>query len=803
MPKKMLFNAAHTDEPRVAVIDGRTLCDISLGHATQLQKKANIYKAKITRIEPSLEAAFVDYGQERHGFLPLKEVAQAYQENTDNELERQSISDVLKEGQILLVQVDKEERGTKGAALSTFISLAGSYLVLIPNSPYAGGISRRIEGDERDHLRDMLRQLNTPAGMGIIIRTAGVGKNLEELQWDLDYLLKLWEAITQASDAKQAPCLIHQESDACVRAVRDYLRNDITEILVDDEETLEKVKRQVAIIRPALVDSVKLYKESTPLFTRYQIETQIENIFKREVRLPSGGAIVIDRTEALISIDVNSSKATQGGDIEDTALHTNLEAVDEVARQLRLRDLGGLVVIDLIDMSSTQNQKSVEARLRRALTEDRARIQTLPISALGLLEMSRQRLRSSLAEATQNICPRCHGRGTLRSVESIAISIMRLVEETASKPSTGQVQIHVPVDVGTYILNEKRADIVAMEERHGAHLLIIPNQHMESPKFKIRRFKDQTQPLTDSSYQLSTTPEFETPESLATTPPPEVPAVRLAKPGAPPRPKPAAAPHAKKQDGLLTRILRKIFGTQPVKPEKKSTSTARKQTHHPRRKKPHRNNASQNRNGPRTPRTQQSRQGGSRNTQRNRSNNRNKSGQNSATQKTTENQPQEGARQQDGRRVGQYRRRTQTKESVNPQVDPAETKQHPPAAAPQKRKPRNPRPARPRTPAKDSAHFSQGPEATESTNLNTQPIKAAAKPPTKRRITPRKPSAPAKNTDGYQQVETAEKPTVAATTTPATPRKPRRPRRRPTAKTATTNEPLMMVETQKKASDKE
>lgn len=487
--KRMLINATQPEELRVAMVDGQKLYDLDIEIPSREQKKANIYKGKITRIEPSLEAAFVDYGADRHGFLPLKEVARSYFRRQVDSPGRTNIKEVLQEGQELVVQVDKEERGSKGAALTTFISLAGRYLVLMPNNPRAGGISRRIEGEERTEMRDAMSALDIPPGMGLILRTAGVGKSVEELQWDLAYLLHLWEAIEKAAAERSAPFLVYQESNIIIRAIRDYLRRDIGEILIDDAEVYEQAREFMQQVMPGNLARIKPYQDHIPLFTRFQIESQIESAFQREVRLPSGGAIVIDHTEALVTIDINSSRATKGGDIEETALNTNLEAADELARQLRLRDLGGLIVIDFIDMTPARNQREVENRLREALKMDRARVQVGRISRFGLLEMSRQRLRPSLGESTHTICPRCQGEGTIRTVESLALSIMRLVEEEAMKENTDHIVVQLPVEVATFLLNEKRPMVEALERRHGLRVLLLPNPHMETPEYEVRRVR--------------------------------------------------------------------------------------------------------------------------------------------------------------------------------------------------------------------------------------------------------------------------------------------------------------------------
>ncbi|WP_368175263.1 ribonuclease E [Aeromonas sp. R5-4] len=501
--KRMLINATQEEELRVALVDGQQLYDLDIESPGHEQKKANIYKGKITRVEPSLEAAFVDYGAERHGFLPLKEIARNYFPSGYSYQGRPNIKEVVREGQEVIVQIDKEERGTKGAALTTFISLAGSYLVLMPNNPRAGGISRRIEGDERTELKEALSGLTVPEGMGLIVRTAGVGKSPEELEWDLNVLLNHWDSIHKASQERVAPVLIHQESNVIVRAIRDYLRRDVGEILIDNPVIFERAKAHIELVRPDFLNRVKLYKGEVALFNHFQIESQIESAFQREVRLPSGGSIVIDPTEALTSIDINSSRATKGGDIEETALQTNLEAADEIARQLRLRDLGGLIVIDFIDMTPVRHQREVENRLREAVHQDRARIQLGRISRFGLLEMSRQRLRPSLNESSSHICPRCQGQGVIRDNESLALSILRLIEEEAMKDNTEQVHGQVPVDVAAYLLNEKRAAIASLEQRNDVRVYIIPNQHLETPHYEVTRIRQNEIPEA-ASYELKT-----------------------------------------------------------------------------------------------------------------------------------------------------------------------------------------------------------------------------------------------------------------------------------------------------------
>jgi ribonuclease E len=597
--KRMLINATQQEEMRVALVDGQRLYDLDIESPGHEQKKANIYKGKITRIEPSLEAAFVDYGAERHGFLPLKEIAKTYFPSGYTFNGRPNIKDVIKEGQEVIVQVDKEERGQKGAALTTFISVAGSYLVLMPNNPRAGGISRRIEGDERIELKEALSRLDLPKGMGLIVRTAGVGKSFEELEYDLKALLVHWQAIQEAADSGKAPFLIHQESNVIFRAIRDYLRRDIGEILIDKARVFEEAKAHIERFRPDFMSRVKLYQNDVPLFTHYQIESQIESAFQREVRLPSGGSIVIDPTEALTSIDINSSKATKGGDIEETALNTNLEAADEIARQLRLRDLGGLIVIDFIDMTPPRHQREVENRLKDAVRPDRARVQIGKISRFGLLEMSRQRLRPSLGEASQHSCPRCNGQGTIRSNESIALSILRLIEEEAIKENTAQVNAQVPVHVGAYLLNEKRKSVHRIEKRHNCDVVIIPNQHLETPHYEVVRLrKDETSEA--ASYEQMSVPEPEIIEVARTvTSTKEEPVLKGVVMPSAPAPQPvnevAQKPSNKVANSgpsLFARIgtwLKGLFSIEEVKPEPKPDT---QQTE----KKPRRNSDNRRRN---------------------------------------------------------------------------------------------------------------------------------------------------------------------------------------------------------------
>lgn len=503
MTKRMLVNATQAEEIRVALVDNQRLYDLDIESRQREQKKANIYKGKITRVEPSLEAAFVDYGAERHGFLPLKEISREYFARSERDGDgRTRIKDLIKEGTEVIVQVDKEERGNKGAALTTFISLAGRYLVLMPNNPRAGGISRRIDGDDRADLKDALSHIDVPQGMGVIIRTAGVGRTAEELQRDLSRQVQLWESIKSSAETVPAPHFLFEESDVIIRAIRDYLRPDIVDVYLDTRESFEKAQAYVQRIMPEYLNRIKFYQESLPLFNRYQIEGQIETAFEREVKLPSGGAIVIDITEALVSIDINSSRATKGGDIEETALATNLEAADEIARQLRLRDIGGLVVIDFIDMQAPRNQRDVVNRMRDALAIDRARVQIGTISRFGLLEMSRQRLRPSLEETTSKVCPRCHGQGTIRDTKSLSLSILRIIEEEAKKERSAEIRAVVPVPVGTFLLNEKRTAISQIEARHGSRVVILPNADMVTPHYQVNRLRDDEIDNTELSYNI-------------------------------------------------------------------------------------------------------------------------------------------------------------------------------------------------------------------------------------------------------------------------------------------------------------
>ncbi len=592
--KRMLINATQQEELRVALVDGQKLYDLDIESPGHEQKKANIYKGTITRVEPSLEAAFVDYGAERHGFLPLKEIARNYFPDNYTFEGRPNIKDAVKEGQEVIIQIDKEERGQKGAALTTFISLAGSYLVLMPNNPRAGGISRRIEGEERSDLKAALDQLDLPKGMGLIVRTAGVGKSAEELAWDLKVLLTHWQAISDVAQDRPAPFLIHQESNVIVRAIRDYLRRDVGEIVIDKKSVYEQALQHIKLVRPDFANRVKLYTGEVPLFSHYQIESQIESAFQREVRLPSGGSIVIDPTEALTSIDINSARATKGGDIEETAFNTNLEAAEEIARQLRLRDLGGLVVIDFIDMSVNKHQREVENRMKDSVSGDRARVQLSRISRFGLLEMSRQRLRPSLGESAHNVCPRCTGLGTIRGTESLALSVLRIIEEECIKDNTAQVEAQLPVDVATYILNEKRKAVRQLEERNKVQILVLPNVNLTTPHFEINRRRSE-EALTEISYKLELTESVEARQESAAAAAPvkrEEPALQgmVAPPQAP-------APKVESTPSILTQFiawLTALFAPKPA-PAKKGKGRGRNQNQ--RRNTNRRNQARNGRNG--------------------------------------------------------------------------------------------------------------------------------------------------------------------------------------------------------------
>lgn len=639
--KRMLFNATHPEELRVAIVDGQKLVDLDIESASSYLKKGNIYKGKITRVEPSLEAAFVEYGSERQGFLPMKEVSKSYFQDYDGDtpISKIKIQDVLKTGQELLVQVDKDERGNKGAALTTFISLAGRYLVFMPNNPKGGGISRRIEGKERQELREVMSELEIPKEHALIARTAGIGKSAEELQWDLDYLDRLWSAITEASDSQPAPFLVYQETNLVVRAIRDYFKADISEIIIDDKDVYERANRFMNQVMPHNVIKLKLYEDTIPLFSRYQVEHQIESAYAREVRLTSGGALVMDPTEALTSIDVNSARATKGSDIEETALQTNLEAADEIARQLRIRDVGGLVVIDFIDMLNNKNQRAVEQRLQSALKLDRARVQVGKISRFGLLEMSRQRLRSSISDSNYHTCPRCEGQGHIRSVGSSSLSILRIIEEEALKENTEAINAHLPLKTATYLLNEKRHEVIALENSLGTNITIIPNIELETPHFKIQRLRSEDlDEMPDlPSYKMEVQEEKEDPRKAkyqkraqkpaTATPINATPAVGIEsikmeeKPPAPVKAEPA-------KPGIFVRLWRALFGT-----GEEETSKDKNQN---------RNRNNQNRNN-------QNRNNQNRNNQNRNNQNRNRNSSGASNRGRNPNNPNRGNRNRGGR----------------------------------------------------------------------------------------------------------------------------------------------------------
>ena len=641
--KKMLINATQPEELRVALVDGQRLYDLDIENRTRVQKKSNIYKAKITRVEPSLEAAFVDFGADRHGFLPLKEIAREYFYRKPEGEGRMKIKDVVKEGTEIIVQVDKEERGNKGAALTTFISLAGRYMVLMPNNPRAGGISRRIDGDDRTELREALSALEIPNGMGVIIRTAGVGRSSEELQWDLNYLLQLWEKISVANKESKPSTLLFQESNVIIRAVRDYLRDDIDQVLIDSPDAFQQADDFVSQVMPQFKSKLRVYEDSIPMFNRFQIESQIETAFQREVRLPSGGSIVIDPTEALVSIDINSARATKGKDIEETALRTNLEAADEVARQLRLRDMGGLIVIDFIDMLAAKNQRQVENRMRDALSIDRARVQVGRISRFGLLEMSRQRLRPSLGETSAKVCPRCTGQGTIRDTKSLALSILRLLEEAAIKDRTAEIRAIVPIDVAAYLLNEKRTALGEIERDAKVRVLVVPNPNLETPHFEVQRLRDDE---IDGDHEISYKIDIAEPdvESISDTHKAAIPqqeaAVQsitqkqapapeaTAKPAAAQKPKAQQKPRRKTEDKPQLGLFARIWGAMTNTPEEEVQPKQEKKTQ----------------DKPQQRQSQKSSEGNRNN--RNRNRNRRGQGQQARGERQDENRPQQQSKQQ-------------------------------------------------------------------------------------------------------------------------------------------------------------
>jgi ribonuclease E len=721
--KRMLFNATQAEELRVAIVDGQKLIDLDIESANKEQRKSNIYKAVITRIEPSLEAAFVDYGAERHGFLPFKEISRNYfKPGVDAGKAR--IQDVLSNGQELIVQVEKDERGNKGAALTTYVSLAGRYLVLMPNNPRGGGVSRRVEGDDRQELREVMDQLVVPSGTSLIARTAGIGRSLEELQWDLNYLQQLWTAIDGAAKAQSGAFLIYQESSLVIRAIRDYFHAEIGEILIDTDDIFEQAQQFMEHVMPGTVNRVKRYHDDVPLFSRFQIEHQIESAYSRQVTLPSGGAIVIDHTEALVSVDVNSGRATKGSDIEETALRTNCEAADEIARQLRLRDLGGLIVIDFIDMESTKNQREVENRLRDALHFDRARVQTGKISRFGLLELSRQRLRPALAETSYITCPRCTGTGHIRSTESAALHILRILEEEAMKENTGALHCQVPVDVATFLLNEKRVDISRIEMRHRVNLVIVPNRHLETPAHEIVRLRhDQlnAEGVVLASYQMAEKPieeAYQPPSAQAADAKPAK--VEAAVRGiTPDQPAPIVAPRAEapvvqaapaSSGGFFAKIMSFFSGSTP---EAAPVAATEKADRPPRRDSDRNRNRDGNREGGR----------GGRDRNRSRDGRDNREG--GERKERGEQSPRPQGRRDEAQGEGGNRK---PREGRNEPRDPKEQREpreprearepRPPREPKEQREPREPR--EPRAPRNDADASQNGQSAPPSGNDNGQ-----------------------------------------------------------------------------------
>ena len=784
--KRILINATQQEEIRVAMVDGQYLYDLDIEHPFRAQKKANIYKGVITRVEPSLEAAFVNYGAERHGFLPYKEISKEYFKKTNKKKSdnkkggRPSIADVIKEGQEVLVQVDKEERGNKGAALTTQISLAGRYLVLMPNNPRAGGVSRRIEGEDRHKIRDILSQLQLEDGMGAIVRTAGVGRELEELTWDMDYLKTLWAAIKEASDQSAPGTLLYQESNVIIRTLRDYFRKDVGEIIIDNDRVYQQAHDFINAVMPHNLKKLKHYTDTVPLFSRYQVEHQIESAFHREVTLPSGGAIVIDHTEALTSIDVNSARATKGRSIEETALNNNLEAADEVARQLRLRDLGGLVVIDFIDMQPNKNQRAVEKQLRDALKVDRARVQIGRISRFGLLEMSRQRLRPSLGESSQIVCPRCSGQGTIRGIESMALSILRLMEEEAMKEGTAEVVAQTPVKVATFILNEKRKSLAEIQARHNLQLTVLPNIDLDTPHYEIIRYKEDEVVDSQNSYKRVTKPEANVESTKETnTPEIQIAAVSNVTPSSP-APSPQAIEEAK-NPGVIKRIFGALFGSKKVEEIEEKPKT---------RARPNNRN-SQNRNNRSRNNRNKNRNNNKQNQNQNRNNNnRNQNQRNKNAQGQGQNQNNKQARNQNNKQNPnkqqqnnrpQHKNQNQNQAKPDQQTNKPTQQQNKPATA-NKRKPSHPRqenksatekpnnkaleqdqtPIEIKIPAASSSQISKGNTSSgkksEVVSFTVAPEKAETSSP--------KPAAPAKK-DAKPKPEAKEKKTPKASTSKA------------------------------------
>ncbi len=827
--KRMLFNATQSEELRVAIVDGQKIIDLDIEHASKEHRKSNIYKGIITRVEPSLEAAFVDYGTERHGFLPFKEISRSYFSKKTEGGSRPRIQDVIKEGQEVIVQVDKDERGSKGAALTTYISLAGRYLVLMPNNPRGGGVSRRVEGEERNELRDTMAALEVPKGMSMIARTAGIGRNSEELQWDLNYLIQLWTAIEDASNLQKGTFLIYQEGSLVIRAIRDYFSPDIGEILIDTADVHEQAVQFMDHVMPGNVSRVKLYEDEIPLFSRFQIEHQIETAFAREVRLPSGGAVVIDHTEALVSVDVNSARSIKGADIEQTAFNTNIEAAEEVARQLRLRDLGGLVVIDFIDMESQRNQREVENAMRDALHADRARVQTGKISRFGLLELSRQRLRSSLGESNHIPCPRCHGTGHIRGIESTALHILRITQEEAMKENSAIIQVQLPVDAATFLLNEKRADVHKIEQRMGVEIVFIPNIHMETPNYTITRIKadEVTDDASRASYNLVEMPaETDYVSSLSEETAPKPPEA-IVKGVVSKSPAPTATSKSDKAISIgKVSLIGKIKGwlvgadeavTTVDKAEEKPNTN---RDNNNRNRNRNRNSNSRDRNEKARPNTDnqdnKARQNrtASDNTKKPRNEpNRSEKNETSNTEVNADEKTQQtrgNRRGRGGRRDRKSRDETQiVKTEVAQEIKPtisAETTTTVPietAVPVETAVPAKPRATRAKKPAAKEATAKKTPETVEDKEVTKTKPAATDKKPSKPKAT-RKPKA-AKPVDlaesGLQLVETKNKP-AAKTAKPKSTAKLKTARKAPNWKKSETGAgsdepPLVMVETQK------
>ena len=726
--KRMLINARQPEEVRIALVDGQKLYDLDIENRSREQKKSSIYKAKITRVEQSLEAAFVDFGAERHGFLPLKEIAREYQ---------QKGGDGIREGTEIIVQVEKEERGNKGAALTSYLSLAGRYMVLMPNNPRAGGISRRIEGDDRDELRQAMAQLEIPEGMGVIVRTAGVGRSSEELNWDLSYLLQLWQAIKSAANTEQTPSLLYQENSAVLRAVRDNLRPDIGEVLIEGEAAFQEASAFIAQVMPNYSDKVKAYDDPIPLFSRYQIESQIETAYEHTVKLPSGGSIVIDPTEALVSIDINSARATKGSDIEETALNTNLEAADEIARQLKIRDIGGLVVIDFIDMMNTKNQRAVENRMRNALESDRARIQTGRISRFGLMEMSRQRLRPSLEEISTELCPRCNGQGRIRDTRSLALAILRVMEEESLKERSAVIRVQVPLAIGAFLLNEKRRDLAEIEKHSKTHIVIIPNSNLETPHYLVERLRDDhvEEEGDIPSYTLSELANQaaaqELPEETAL---PQHPQAAVKAQIQPREPAPKVDPVKDKKPGLLSRIVKSLFSDEVTEPDNEPTRNRNKST---------RSNTSRNSRK----RRDDGNGRGDNNRKRERNNNRSDQGRSNNQERDDKRKSKTAneERKNNGRQNSGTQERNETKSRNKNRSGRAEAQQEFVAASPEERQPSSEdlakskrQPKRDRSaPPREKAPPVRAEKPTPASESETPVVEAAAERPSRAGNDPR------------------------------------------------------------------